>query len=241
MHFDFAAWGAELTPDRPALWFHGRWLSYRDLELRATGAANLLLEMGVGYGDRVALLSANHPAHLDLFLAAAKIGFIFVPFDPEADAAQLRADVRIVGPRLAISDLRHETLAAQAFSCQRIDLEEYRESLGQIGYRPLVRLELSPESIHSMLFTAAAGDGRHALMIPYRQWLANVRGTAMGWQLGPEDCAIQVLPCWGGGVAPLGPAAAGSGRPRRPAAALRDRGARAAHGALRGQCLVPEP
>ena len=42
MNYDLAAWGAELTPDRPAVWFNGRWYSYRDLNERATRLANRL-------------------------------------------------------------------------------------------------------------------------------------------------------------------------------------------------------
>lgn len=196
MQFDLAAWGAELTPERPAVWSNGRWLTYRDLNERANGLANQLASLGIGFGDRVGLLAGNHLAHFDLMFAAAKIGFIHVPFDPQWPAARLGAVARTIGASLVISDLRHETLAAQAFSCPRVDLEEYREWLGYSSRRRTGPVELSPESIQSILFTRGpASDEPHAVLIPYRQALANARVTAMTWGLGPEDCALQVLPC----------------------------------------------
>ncbi|MGH8517604.1 MAG: AMP-binding protein, partial [Panacagrimonas sp.] len=62
MNYDLAAWGAELTPDRPAVWFNGRWYSYRDLNERATRLANRLAASGIRYGARVGLLAGNHLA-----------------------------------------------------------------------------------------------------------------------------------------------------------------------------------
>lgn len=200
MRFDLAGWGAELTPERPAIWANGRWLSYRDINARATCLANHLHGMGLGFGERVGLLAENHLAHFDLALAAAKLGFIFVPFDPRQSVATLRDAARVVAPSLVISDLRHETLAAQAFSCPRIDLEEYRDWLGYSSRRPLDPVELSAESIHSIVFSTGAVGEHHAVLVPYRQLLANARATAIEWGLGPEDSTVQVSACWQAGM-----------------------------------------
>lgn len=194
MRFDLAAWGAELTPDRPAIWFGGRWASYRDLNERATGLAHYLLASGLGYGDRVGLLAPNHIAHFDLLFAAAKIGVVPVAFDPDAPLDNLVAAARVAMPGLVISDPRCETRAAQAFSCSRIDLDEYRDVLSQASRRPLEAAALSPESIHSLQFGARFPG--HATLVPYRQVHANVRATAVGWGLGPDDGVLQVSPCW---------------------------------------------
>ncbi len=222
MRFDLAGWGAELTPERSAIWANGRWLSYRDVNARAICLANHLHGMGLGFGERVGLLADNHLAHFDLFFAAAKLGFIFVPFDPQHPVAALRDAARVVAPSLVISDLRHETLAAQAFSCPRIDLEEYRNWMGYSSRRPLEPVELSAESIHSIVFSSGAGGAPHAVLVPYRQVLANARTTAMEWGLGPEDCTVQISACGQAGMHGLSlPLLAVGGRvvlPSRPEA-----------------------
>ena len=196
MKFDLAAWGAELTPDRPAIWFNGRWYSYRDLNERATRLANWLAASGIGYGARVGLLAGNHLAHFDLMFAAPKLGFVFVPFDIYHLPSDIRAQAQRVGCDLLVYDTRFADVAAKAFACPRATLEQYRAWLGhssRVYPEPPV---LSPESIQMILFTDGEDGVSHPALIPYRQVLSNAQSTAMVWELGPEDCAIQATPCF---------------------------------------------
>jgi fatty-acyl-CoA synthase len=63
---------AQLTPERPAL-VHGdtSW-TYAELAVRVRRLANALRAQGVGRGDRVGWLGANHPAFVELLLATAR-------------------------------------------------------------------------------------------------------------------------------------------------------------------------
>lgn len=196
MNYDLAAWGAELTPDRPAVWFNGRWYSYRDLNERATRLANRLAAAGIGYGARVGLLAGNHLAHFDLMFAAPKLGFVFVPFDIGHVPAELRALAQKVRPDLLIYDARFTEAAAKAFDCPRATFDQYRTWLGYSSREHLEAPVLSPESIQMILFTDGEGGVSQPAMIPYRQTLSNAQSTAMAWELGPEDCAVQATPCF---------------------------------------------
>lgn len=196
MKFDLAAWGAELTPDRPAVWFGGRWYSYRNLNDRATRLANHLASQGVQFGDRIGILSPNHLAHFDLFFAAPKLGFILAPFNFRLSVGELRELAGIVRPTLVFCDTSCNTLARNVFICRRVMLDEYRTWLGLSSRRGVAPPELSPESIQMILFTGGSSGMVKAALIPYRQTLANAQGTAVGWNLGAEDCAIQATPCF---------------------------------------------
>ncbi len=196
MKFDLAAWGAELTPDRPAIWFNGRWYTYRDLNERATRLANTLAVSGIGFGARVGILSSNHLAHFDLLFAAPKLGFVFVPFNVRQVAPELREQAQIVRPELVFCESRYAAVAAEAFDCPRVTLEQYRGWLGNSSRQHIRPPELSPESIQMILFTGGSGGRSKAALIPYRQTAANAECSAMGWDLGPEDCAIQATPCF---------------------------------------------
>lgn len=200
MKFDLAAWGAELTPDRPAIWFGGRWYSYRDLNERATRLANHLASLGVQYGDRIGILSPNHLAHFDLFFAAPKLGFILAPFNHRLSVAELREAAGIVRPALVFCDTQCNTLSQHVFICPRVMLDEYRTWLSYSSRSDLEPPELSPESIQMILFTGGSTGTAKAALIPYRQISANARGTAIGWDLGAEDCAIQATPCFHAGI-----------------------------------------
>ena len=52
---------AEDFPSKPALVFRGRPITYRDLDDRVDRTAAALARLGVGPGDRVALLAGNVP------------------------------------------------------------------------------------------------------------------------------------------------------------------------------------
>ncbi|TDU25643.1 fatty-acyl-CoA synthase [Panacagrimonas perspica] len=200
MKFDLAAWGAELTPDRHAVWFNGRWYTYRDLNERATRLANTLAATGIGFGARVGILSANDLAHFDLLFAAPKLGFIFVPFNVHETASGLREQALTVRPDLVFCEARYAELAAQAFDCPRIALAQYRAWLGNSSRQHIPMPELSPESIQMILFTSGNTGRPKAVMLPYRQTLANAQCTAMSWGLGPEDCTVHAVPCFHAGV-----------------------------------------
>jgi fatty-acyl-CoA synthase len=73
---------AAFTPDKPAIHFEGKTLSYAAFNTRIEAAAKALkAECGVGRGDRVAILSMNRPDYLVLLYACARLGAIMVPLN----------------------------------------------------------------------------------------------------------------------------------------------------------------
>ncbi|MDR3468387.1 MAG: AMP-binding protein [Xanthobacteraceae bacterium] len=80
---------AAFTPDKPAIVFDGATLSYRAFEQRIAATAQALKsELGVGRGDRVAILSLNHPDYLVLLYTCARLGAILVPLNWRLAAAE---------------------------------------------------------------------------------------------------------------------------------------------------------
>jgi fatty-acyl-CoA synthase len=79
---DLIACNAAFTPDKVALRYGGRSLTYAALWQRIAAAARALKsELGVGRGDRVAILSANQPDYLVLLYACARLGALLVPLN----------------------------------------------------------------------------------------------------------------------------------------------------------------
>ena len=73
---------AALQPDRTAVHFWGRELSYAALWARIEAASEALATtLKVGKGDRVAYLGYNHPEMLVLLFALSRIGAILVPLN----------------------------------------------------------------------------------------------------------------------------------------------------------------
>ena len=73
---------ADFQPDKTAIRFEGREISYAALDARLRRVAALMREsLGVGYGDRVAFLGFNSPDMLVLLFACARLGAMLVPLN----------------------------------------------------------------------------------------------------------------------------------------------------------------
>src|SRR4051794_5352120 len=73
---------AAFAPDKPAIRFAGTTLTYAALAERVAASARALKsQLGIGRGDRVAILSLNHPDCLVLLYACARLGAMLVPLN----------------------------------------------------------------------------------------------------------------------------------------------------------------
>jgi amino acid adenylation domain-containing protein len=74
---------ALLYPDKIALKFHGRNLTYKDLYQSSNKLAALLINNGIKTGDIIALALDRSPEMVISLLAILKAGAAYVPLDPE--------------------------------------------------------------------------------------------------------------------------------------------------------------
>ena len=91
---------AQLSPDRVGLVDAdtGTEHTYADLDRRANRTARLLRERGVGTGDRVAAVSRNRPAMVDLYFATGKLGAVLAPLSHRLAPPELAAMLDDVEP-----------------------------------------------------------------------------------------------------------------------------------------------
>jgi fatty-acyl-CoA synthase len=98
-----ARWGS-WAPDKTALRFEGRLVSYAELEQNVRSVAAWLRANGVSLGDRVAYLGPNCPELLELLFASARLGAIFVPLNVRMPPAELQVFVNATQPQLLVAD-----------------------------------------------------------------------------------------------------------------------------------------
>jgi acyl-CoA synthetase (AMP-forming)/AMP-acid ligase II len=77
----FLAKRAALTPNREGLVLGDTRLTFKQMNQRANRLANAVGQLGIGPGDRVAMLSLNEPEFFDLYFGLGKIGAILVPLN----------------------------------------------------------------------------------------------------------------------------------------------------------------
>jgi fatty-acyl-CoA synthase len=114
---DISGWiahWASWTPQKTALRFEGKSISYARLERNVGSAAAWLRGNGVSRGDRVAYLGPNCPELLELLFACARLGAIFVPLNARMPAAELAVFVELTEPRLLLVERDFEHTAVES-------------------------------------------------------------------------------------------------------------------------------
>jgi long-chain acyl-CoA synthetase len=91
---DYLSDAAREHPRAPALLFKGSTTTFDELERQSDAFASALLAIGVGRGDRVALLLPNCPQFLIAQQAAWKIGAIVAPLNPVYTEHELEGPLR---------------------------------------------------------------------------------------------------------------------------------------------------
>lgn len=88
--------------DRPALSYFGRTLTYRELHDEVARGAGVLARLGVGKGDRVALVLPNCPQLVIAFFATLRVGAVAVLHNPLYTERELRHQLADSGAVVAI-------------------------------------------------------------------------------------------------------------------------------------------
>ncbi len=104
---DISGWvahWASWTPDKAALRFEGRTLSYLELEQGVASVAGWLRGAGVSLGDRVTYLGPNCPELLEVLFASSRLGAIFVPLNNRMPPAELRVFVEATRARVLVAE-----------------------------------------------------------------------------------------------------------------------------------------
>src|SRR3954470_4402352 len=94
---------AERDGERVFARFEGEALSFAHLHDQSARIAAGLRRLGVGRGDRVAVMLANSPAALALLFALAKSGAVWVPLNVQLRADGLRYILDHAEPRMVIA------------------------------------------------------------------------------------------------------------------------------------------
>jgi long-chain acyl-CoA synthetase len=103
---------ASSFPTNTALAFLGSKLSYKQLKDEVDRFATALAGLGVGKGDRVAIVLPNCPQNVITFFAALRLGAVVVEHNPLYTESELRHQLKDCGAKVAVVlDRVYETVA----------------------------------------------------------------------------------------------------------------------------------
>ncbi|MBE0480285.1 MAG: AMP-binding protein [Dehalococcoidia bacterium] len=93
---------AQLMPDRTAIIFEGQPVTFKELNDGANRCAHMIQKKGISKGERVAVLLGNCIEFMEAYLAAAKLGLIFVPLNWRLMAPELEYQLNDSGARMLV-------------------------------------------------------------------------------------------------------------------------------------------
>ncbi len=205
------------------IFWRGTWLTRTDFERRISRLCSYLVEAGVTTGERVAVLSQNHPILLEGIYAALRHGWIHVPLNYRLPALELAPLVQYIEPRVLIYATEFAAQAEEAKrqlpELQLVTLEEIEECaitigqntsfIGNENYLPLegeaspaptVKDTISPTDTVMLLFTGGTTGIAKAAQITREMFETNISDTITSWGLEKNDCTIIATPMFHAGV-----------------------------------------
>ena len=196
MILDFARRRAEIAPDRIAFIeaAGGRTVTYRAFDDRAERAAHLLRDLGVGRGDRIALLMLNEVAFFEILVASARLGALVIPLNWRLTADELRPILTDGAPRLLVHDDANAGMAGN-LPVPRLSLADYEARIAaapspaRLGNGAWI-----PEDIWYLLYTSGTTGRPKAVIQTFGMAEANAVNLGQAIDLGGDDRTLNFLP-----------------------------------------------
>jgi len=189
--------------------WEGTEISYREIDQMANRVANSLLALGVHAGDRVAIMMANSPEWVGIWLGTAKIGAVIVPINSAYKGAglsyQLRdsqASVLVIdgsfAPRLEILDpkpyIPHIFVGGDSLAPVSLPAAApLGELFGSADTAPPDG-EVSAQSPGTILYTSGTTGPPKGCLLPHGQYLAAAFLHAANCGYGPDTTVYTCLP-----------------------------------------------
>ena len=176
-------------------------LSYAGLQQALDRATGRLAALGVGAGDRVALVAAGGPALIVAFLAVVDAGAAAAPLNPALGVPELTAELA----DLRVSRLLHDgaataatAAAAEGVPASVMSMEDGRLRVDwQAGVpRRAVNKQLAggPDSLALLLHTSGTTSKPKTVPIRQRNLIASTGAVARTYALTSEDVTMCVMP-----------------------------------------------
>jgi acyl-CoA synthetase (AMP-forming)/AMP-acid ligase II len=199
-----AHWAAQ-TPDAEAMTYLGRtwtWAAWNDRVRRAAGA---LQTLGVGRGDVVAFLDKNHPACVEITMAAGSIGaanaivnWRLAPDEVEFTINDSGAKVVFVGTELlpsieAVRDRLTQLERVIEVTPDGADGDEYEALLA--AHEPVGRAEgTTPDDVCLVMYSSGTTGRPKGVMLTHTNMVEHTVNAHDGWVFEPGDKSMVSMP-----------------------------------------------
>ncbi|MCP8897461.1 AMP-binding protein [Shinella daejeonensis] len=191
----FIALRDRMSPDpgRTALVFENEYFSFEDVVALSENAARHLMRLGIAKGDRVAAIAQNRPEMLLLYYAAARIGAIYVPMNPNLSESELKYALAHSGARMLFHDeVSGDGVAAAIPVERRRPIDLLNEPAGGVDLP--AASAVMPDDDFLIIYTSGTTGQPKAILLTHAAQVGVARALAEMWDLGRDDVTLVTLP-----------------------------------------------
>lgn len=172
-------------------------LTYSQLEEKVENLAATLQGLGIGRGERVALLMPNNPLFIVGYFAVNRAGGVVVPINFLFKGEEVRYILTNAGARTILTlspfkplvdQLGEAGVVQRALFLDSGEQTEYRAGLNISSYPPV------PEDVAVFLYTSGTTGRPKGAMLTNRNLIANVESLLQCVYIDHQDIFICVLP-----------------------------------------------
>ncbi len=177
----------DLRPDKVAVYFEDRAITYRELDEQANRVANALIQSGIKPGDRVAIHVDNRPEFIFVYLGVMRAGAVLVPANVMYTAEELEHILTDSGARMffilsAFAEKVHKINAPKLEKVIEVGPKSLQDSIGLGDFlktgatsRPAVALD--PAKVAIIQYTSGTTGKPKGAMVSHNNILAVLDNT----------------------------------------------------------------
>ena len=205
--YDLITRNGHLYGDRIAFIDDHHRVSHAQFAQRSARLAAGLATLGLGRGDRIAVLAGNSLAYVDIFGAAARLGALVVPINVRLSPEEIAHILADVSPTILVAapDLRALLPASlTGIRCLSMGSSDTGWPSLETAYSDHPSVDPAANTPSSVvdtdglviIHTAAVGGKARGAVLTHRGLLSASASALLSWRLQPDDVNMGVLPLY---------------------------------------------
>lgn len=173
--------------DKPALEFKDEIFTFGEINLRSNRMARLLLQKGLVAGDRICVYLVNCVEMIDLFIACAKTGIIFVPVNILYKESEISHILKDAEPKLLIANGE----VPGSFDCWQLNELISNVQNQNSDNIPVLTTGDCPMAI---VYTSGTTGPSKGAILTHNNFMVNGLNLLTCWQITNHDRLLLALP-----------------------------------------------